>query len=110
MQLRKLKTEDAPLMLEWMHDPAVVGHLHADFSSKTLQDAQKFITDSWENKANLHLAIVSDEDEYERARSIALRKHLSGKDDFSRIMRALASKGFPSSIAYRVARDLTDED
>lgn len=52
----------------------------------------------------------SDEDEYERARAIALRKHLSGKDDFPRIMRALASKGFPSSIAYRVARDLTDED
>ena len=52
----------------------------------------------------------SDENEYERARAIALRKHLSGKDDFPRIMRALSSKGFPSSIAYRVARDLADED
>ena len=52
----------------------------------------------------------SDENEYERARAIALRTHLSGKDDFPRIMRALSSKGFPSSIAYRVARDLADED
>lgn len=52
----------------------------------------------------------SDEDEYERARSVASRKRLNGKNDFQKLMRLLASRGFPSSVAYRVARELTGSE
>ena len=36
MRLRQLRMEDAPLMLEWMHDYDVVSKLKTDFMSKTL--------------------------------------------------------------------------
>lgn len=108
MQLRKLKAEDAPLMLEWMHDPAVVGHLHADFSSKTLQDAQKFITDSWENKDNLHLAIVSDEDEY--MGTVSLKHIEAGSAEFAITVRNKAMrKGYSWFGMEGILRKAFDE-
>lgn len=64
MLLRRLELRDAPLMLEWMHDKRVVENLKADFASKTLSDCEDFIRASWEDKRNIHLAIVSDTDEY----------------------------------------------
>lgn len=64
MKLRNLELKDAPLMLEWMHDESVVGNLRGNFASKTIEDCSNFIKAS-ENKENdIHLAIVSDEDEY----------------------------------------------
>ena len=93
MKLRQLKIEDAPLMLEWMHDSDVVENLKANFMSKTLDDAESFISDSIgiyhilneKNKGNLnglndfdlHLAIVSDEDEYMGTVSL---KHITETD------------------------------
>ena len=38
MYLREFKQKDAPLMLEWMHDPSVVENLQTDFGSKTIED------------------------------------------------------------------------
>ena len=43
MNLRKLELKDAPLMLEWMHDPDVVQNMQADFAHKTLSDCENFI-------------------------------------------------------------------
>ena len=63
MYLRKLKIEDAPLMLEWMHDESVVGNLRGDFASKTIKDCEGFILSSISEK-NIHMAIASDTDEY----------------------------------------------
>ena len=34
MKLRQLNLTDAPLMLEWMHDPSVVENLQANFAAK----------------------------------------------------------------------------
>lgn len=65
MKLRKLELKDAPLMLKWMHDESVVRYLQADFQSKTEEDCKKFISDSWNDKENLHLAIVDDRDIYQ---------------------------------------------
>ncbi len=56
--------KDAPLMLEWMHDPDVTRYLNAGFADKTLRDAEAFIAGSAEDRENCHLAIVSDTDEY----------------------------------------------
>lgn len=64
MRVRRLKMKDAPLMFEWMHDQRVTEKLRADFTSKTLQDAENFIKDSLKKSHDLHLAIVSDEDIY----------------------------------------------
>lgn len=64
MLLRKLMLKDAPLMLEWMHDKEVVKYLSSKFANKTLDDAIRFIEDSNKDNGNIHLAIVSDEDEY----------------------------------------------
>lgn len=33
MQLRCLQPQDAPLMLEWMHDPDAVRYMRADFQA-----------------------------------------------------------------------------
>lgn len=62
MRLRKIKLKDLTLMLEWMHDVSVTEKLKTDFSSKTKEDCEAFIRSSWNDKSNLHLAIVSDED------------------------------------------------
>ena len=64
MRLRKLELKDAPLMLEWMHDKNVIEKLRADFLSKTIGDCNEFIKNSWISDDDIHLAIVSDEDEY----------------------------------------------
>lgn len=64
MRLRDLELKDAPLMLEWMHDEDVVGKLKGNFKEKTLTDAEAFILASANKEKDIHLAIVSDEDEY----------------------------------------------
>ena len=64
MRLRNLKIQDAPLMLEWMHDKNVAGFLRDDFFSKSISDAENFIKKSIETNKDIHYAIVSDEDEY----------------------------------------------
>lgn len=64
MKLRNLELKDAPLMIEWMHDKTVVEKLRGDFVEKKIDDCMKFIRDSQNMNDDIHLAIVSDEDEY----------------------------------------------
>lgn len=64
MKLRNFELEDAPLMLEWMHDPNVVFSLKKDFSNTTLKDVKKYILDSRNITHDINLAICSDENEY----------------------------------------------
>ena len=64
MNLRKLELKDAPLMLEWMHDPDVVQNMQADFAHKTLSDCENFIRVSHTDDKNLHLAVVDDNNTY----------------------------------------------
>lgn len=37
MNLRKLELKDAPLMLEWMHDPDVVQNMQAGFCTQNIK-------------------------------------------------------------------------
>ncbi len=60
MLLRPLKPQDAPLMLEWMHDADIVRDLHRDFSALTIEDCESFISDSLVSENDLHLAITDD--------------------------------------------------
>ena len=63
MRLRQLEMKDAPFMLQWMHDSGVVENLRGNFATKNLDDCERFIRESISD-TNVHLAIVSDEDEY----------------------------------------------
>ena len=93
MKLRKLASHDAPLMLEWMHDPSVVGHLSTNFAEKTLEDCQGFI--DWANnaKSDLHLAIADEADTY--MGTVSLKHIHEGTAEFAITVRAAAmGKGY----------------
>ena len=93
MKLRRLKPEDAPLMLEWMHDVDVVHDLKANFAEKTIEDCLLFISNSQETKQNLHLAITDDNDVYMGTVSL---KHIgNGTAEFGITVRRYAmGKGY----------------
>ena len=88
MKLRKLELRDAPLMQEWMHDPDVVGHLSTNFSEKTLEDCQRFITWSESAREDLHLAIADDDDVY--MGTVSLKHIHDGTAEFAITVRACA--------------------
>ena len=73
MKLRKLKSEDAELMLEWMKDDSVVHDLKSDFLKMTIDNCKNFIKRAKkqyveDKPCNLHYAITdeanADFDEY----------------------------------------------
>ena len=64
MHLRKLKTQDAQFMLEWMHDDSVIHYMRANFAAMQIDDCMNFIEESMYEKQNVHLAITDDNDEY----------------------------------------------
>lgn len=64
MKLRKLKSQDAPLMLEWMHDESVVKDLNRNFAAMTIDNCLSFIENSVDESVNFHRAIVNENDEY----------------------------------------------
>lgn len=93
MRLRNLELKDAPLMLEWMHDESVVGKLKGNFIEKTLADAESFILASANKEENIHLAIVSDEDEY--MGTVSLKNVEDGSAEFAVAVRQKAmGKGY----------------
>ena len=93
MNLRPLEQRDAPLMLEWMHDPDVVGHLSTNFAEKNLADCQRFIDWASTAREDLHLAIADEENTYMGTVSL---KHISGGTaEFAITVRACAmGKGY----------------
>ena len=76
MRLRKLKAEDAPFMLEWMHDSDVTKWMDTDFASRTLDDCLSFIENS-DTETDIHRAIAdSATDRYMGTVSL---KHINPK-------------------------------
>ena len=106
IHLRKLEIRDIPLMLEWMHDPSVVENMHANFLSKKAEDCKKFVSDSWTDSKNLHLAIADESDIYQGTVSlkdihdktaefaIAIRTAAMGKGYSIRAMKEIIQIGF----------------
>lgn len=93
MQLRALQEKDAPLMLEWMHDPSVVKDLQANFAAKTLDDCLGFIRYSQAATEDIHLAITDDSDEY--MGTVSLKHIHNGAAEFAITIRAGAmGKGY----------------
>lgn len=95
MYLRKLKVEDAPFMLEWMHDDDVTNNLSNSFADKNLQDCERFILSSVDTSTNLHMAIASDSDEYMGTVSLKHIDREAGNAEFAIIVRkASMGKGY----------------
>ncbi len=72
-------------MLAWMHDERVTKDLHSDFASKTIEDCEAFIRNSWEDKENINLSITSDADEY--MGTVSLKHIEDGSAEFAITVR-----------------------
>lgn len=95
MKLRRLELKDAPLMLEWMHDPDVCKYMKRDFNSMKLENCQAFIKSSQDDEENLHLAVVDDSDEYMGTVSLKEIDRQNGIAEFAITMRSAAmGKGY----------------
>lgn len=88
MKIRRLKLEDAPFMLEWMHDDNVVKDLQTDFRSKTIEDCIQFISDSLTDKNNLHWAITDEKDNY--MGTVSLKNIFNNTAEFAITVRQAA--------------------
>jgi RimJ/RimL family protein N-acetyltransferase len=69
IRLRPLKEKDAPLMLEWMHDPDIQKCFQKNMMEMTLEDAKNFCKNAMKfsepiHGRSIHWAIVDDTDEY----------------------------------------------
>lgn len=103
MNLRKLELKDAPLMLEWMHDPDVVQDMQADFAHKTLIDCENFIRASQTDNKNLHLAVVDDDNTY--MGTVSLKNIENGAAEFAITIRESAmGKGFSKYAMSEIIR------
>ena len=101
MNIRKLEIKDAPLMLEWMHDSNVVEFFGVDFSSKTLNDAEQFILNSF-TEDNQNFAIVDEFDEYQGTISLKNIDYKNMNAEYAISIRSSAmGKGF--------SKDATDK-
>lgn len=90
MRLRKLEISDAKFMLEWMHDEEVTRYLRKDFQNKNIEDAIDFIKRSWDDKNNIHYAIVSEENEY--MGTVSLKDVYMNTAELSMCVRTVAMK------------------
>lgn len=97
MKLRKLRKDDAPLMLEWMRDPDVTRWFGKDFMGMTREDCERFIERASEQAADLdsatdlHLAVADEADEYLGTVSLKHIDRKVGCAEFAIVLRPDAS-------------------
>lgn len=103
MILRQLLPADAPLMLEWMHDPVVVEKLQTNFRAKTMEDCLRFIDGARDTGRDLHLAVADEDGTYMGTVSL---KHITGEQaEFAITVRAAAmGRGFARFAMARILR------
>lgn len=88
--LRCLRPEDAPLMLEWMHDPEVVQYMRGHFASKTVEDCRRFIAEAARDTMNIHRAVADEQDIYLGTVSLKNLDKDNGQAEFAICMRRCA--------------------
>ena len=64
VQLRPLKSKDAPFMLEWMTDPEITRFFRFDASKISLESCLDYISRAQADPDTVHFAIVDEADEY----------------------------------------------
>lgn len=90
MQLRCLQPQDAPLMLEWMHDPDAVRYMRADFSGMTLADCERFIAAAQQDTPCLHRAVADGAGVYQGTVSLKNCDAGRGEAEFAIAVRRCA--------------------
>ena len=104
MKLRTLLEKDAPLMLEWMHDPAVNHVFRADFASMSQDDVISFIRGG-QSASERHYAICDADDTYMGAISL---KHIdveNGTAEYAIVLRQAAQgRGFAGFATREILR------
>lgn len=88
MKLRRLELDDAPFMLEWMHEKSIIYELKNDFYNKTLDDCRNFIRTSWNETNNLNLAIVDNNNIY--MGTVSLKNITLISAEFAIVIRKIA--------------------
>lgn len=101
MELRELRREDAPRMLEWMHDTSVVCYMGTDFASKTLEDCERFIISARNDHTYFHRAIVNEEDLYMGTVSLKHINSAKGYAEFAITVRKDAMGGGYAGFGMR---------
>ena len=109
MNIRKLDIKDAKFMLEWMHDPNVVEFFGVDFSSKTMEDAKKFILNSF-SEDNQNFAIVDEFDEYQGTISLKNIDYKNMNAEYAISIRSSAmGRGFSREATNKLLEYAFDE-
>lgn len=103
--LRKLQLQDAPLMLEWMHDDGVVHFMGKDFSKMTIADCENFIQSCEDESVNVHRAIVSDDNVYLGTVSLKNINHERSDAEFAITIRKIAMGTGASAFAIKAIID-----
>lgn len=102
MKLRQLDVKDAYRMLEWMHDPFVVGKLRTDFSAKKIDDCISFIKSSIDDN-KLNLAITDNDDLY--MGTVSLRDISDSSAEFAiTVCKDAMGKGFAKEAMSEIIR------
>ena len=117
MVLRQLAADDAPLMLEWMHDDEINKWFCFNAKGMTYDDAIQFVKRANESDVqDYHYAIVGDDDEYlgtislkhvdltvkSAEYAISLRKKAQGTGVGVEATRRILQKAFEELMLQRV--------
>ena len=112
IRLRELREEDAPLMLECMHDPELQKGLKKRLLDSTIEDARGFIKKAhiikpYKTGENLHYAIVDeDDDQYLGTVSLKNLDMKNGTAEYAIITRKQAQG---AGVAYKATGLILDK-
>lgn len=111
ISLRELSVKDAPLMLEWMHDPDIQKFFKKDMLAKTILDAEQFCSDAILSGTpctgdSLHFAIVNEADEYLGTISL---KNIDVEHKNAEYAISTRKKAHGKNIAYEATLLLMDK-
>ena len=100
--LRPLEEKDAERMLEWMRDPEITRFLQIGGPDTSRDKVLSFINNAVEDRENLHMAIVTENDEYQGTVSL---KHI----DYSKKEAEYAITLHASALGSGAAREGTEQ-
>lgn len=98
-RIRELQLSDMDYMYEWMSDTDVMGSLVLGRTINSKGKIEDFIRASWNDKTNIHFAIVTDENEYVGTVSLKNINYIDRNAEYAiAIRKEFWGKGF-SKIA-----------
>lgn len=129
IHLRELRPDDAPLMLEWMHDPSVQKGLRKDMLHMTLEQAESFCKNAKlpaqpAQGDSVHFAIADEQDEYlgtislknldfenrHAEYAITIRSKMHNKGIGTQATRLLFEKAFGDYSLHKVYLEVLDSN